>query len=118
LTDAVAHDDVSKLYDAWTALDSGGMPEAIAAMDQVLIAAAEKRFPVIAGQPAAFLKSYTQAAKQDVWEARLSLVEMVAGAWNPSMNEFPYGDGLMPEFSDVRVLRRFPPYVYDRRFDT
>jgi hypothetical protein len=114
LTDAVAHDDVSKLYDAWTALDSGGVPEAIAAMDHVLIAAAEKRFPVIGGQPAAFLESYTQATKQDVWEARLSLVEMVAGSWNPSMNEFPYGDGLMPEFSDGRVLRRFPPYVYDR----
>ncbi len=51
LTRAIAHDDVSELYDAWTTLDSCGHPEAVDAMDDVLIAASEKRFPVIAGQP-------------------------------------------------------------------
>jgi hypothetical protein len=114
LTLAVAHDNVSELYDAWTALDSTGQSEAADAMDVVLIAAAESRFPVIAGQPRAFLESYTKATKQDVWEARLSLVEMIAGAWDASMNEFPYAAGTVPAFNDGQVLRRFPPYVYDR----
>ncbi len=39
---------------------------------------------------------------------------MIAGAWDASMNESPHGAGLVREFDDGQVLRRFPPYVYDR----
>ena len=109
---AIAADDVPRLYDAWTALDSSEEPEAAVAMDRVLVAEAERRFPGMTDLEH-IVGEYREHADLDVWEVRLALVEMIAGAWDTSMNEFPYGRAILPEFNDGKLLRRFPTYVYD-----
>jgi hypothetical protein len=114
LADAIATDDVPRLYDAWATLDASEQPEATVAMDRILIVEAERRFPVMAGQLASILDGYRDHRDLDVWESRLALVEMIAGAWDASLNEFPYEARVLPAFNDGGVLRRFPPYVYDR----
>jgi hypothetical protein len=111
LVDAIRADDLPRLYEAWATLDSSEQPDAAVAMDRVLLAEAERRFPMVAGLRE-ILEEYRDHAQLDVWETRLALVEMIAGAWDPSMNEFPHGGGVS-EFADGKLLRRFPTYVYD-----
>lgn len=112
LTEAIATDDVPRLYDAWMVLDSSEAPEAAIAMDHVLVAEAERRFPGIADLER-IVREYRDHDTLDVWEVRLALVEMIAGAWDPSLNEHPYRGGVLPAFNDGKLLRRFPTYVYD-----
>jgi hypothetical protein len=113
LTAAIDLGDVPRLYDAWTTLDSGENAEAACAMDRILVAAVENRFPEIAGQPTAFMSARERHGEVNLWETRLTLVEMLAGAWDSSMNDFAHAPEPATEFNDGSVLRRFPPYVYD-----
>ena len=113
MASAIGASDVPRLYDAWAALDEKNEPDAIEAMDHVLVAETARRFPIVTGQ-AEIVEAYRGHVNLDAWEIRLTLVEMIAGAWDVSMNEFPHGPTRVSEIADGRVIRRFPPYVYDR----
>ena len=62
-------------------LDSSEESAATASMDQILVAEAERRFPRMADLQR-IVEEYREHADLDVWEVRLALVEMIAGAWD------------------------------------
>jgi hypothetical protein len=110
---ALKRDDMPLIFKLFAAIECKEEDETTLAFEHVLCEEVEHRFEDMKNLKF-FMEKYPGWTGRDNWENRLTMIEMLTGAWDKTMNEFIHDPEGAYEYDDGALLKKFPDYVYDK----